>query len=295
MKPVIYADTLFLFNFLMNTLILIITAKFLHTEIGCLRIGAAAALGAVYSVLMFFPQYRILYTLIIKAAALFGIEYLAFGGKGVWRIVKNFLVFLLVNISLGGAVLALIFLTDFGTAVGSVVTGGGIYMNMSPFILIFAAAGTYILLGVYQNMSKRKLLQKSLTQRITIEYKGKTAEVNIFMDTGCFLRDPVTDAPAMVVEYKTVKWLLSDAEQKIIEGGENVMNAYENGLRVLPFSTLGGDNMIFGIAADISGARLKKNKVTVGITTDKAFGEDYSGIINPEMLLQEEEKMEAAL
>ena len=52
MKPVIYADTLFLFNFLMNTLILIITAKFLHTEIGCLRIGAAAALGAVYSVLM---------------------------------------------------------------------------------------------------------------------------------------------------------------------------------------------------------------------------------------------------
>ena len=99
MKPVIYADTLFLFNFLMNTLILIITAKYIHTKIGCLRVGVAAALGAVYSVLMFFPQYKILYTLIIKAAVLFGIEYLAFGGKGIWQIVKNFLVFFLVNIA----------------------------------------------------------------------------------------------------------------------------------------------------------------------------------------------------
>ena len=294
MKPVIYADTLFLFNFLMNTLILIITAKFIHIKIGCLRLGAAAALGAVYSVLMFFPQYEVLYTLIIKAAVLFGIEYLAFGGKGIWRIVKNFLVFILVNVALGGTVTALIFLTDFGTAVGSVVTHGGIYMNMSPFVLIFALAGTYLLLGVYQNMSKRKLLQKSLLQRVVIDYKGKTAEANIFADTGCFLCDPVTDAPAMVVEYKTVKWLLSEAEQKIIENGEDVTKAYENGLRVLPFSTLGGDNMIFGIVADISGEHIKRNKVTVGITTDKKFGENYSGIVNPEMLLQEEE-MEAVV
>lgn len=284
MKPVIYADTLFLFNFLMNSIILIITRRLIRSHAGIWRLAAAAALGAAYSVLMFFPRFGIFYTWFLKVIILLGIEYLAFGGRDFKRAAKNFLIFLLINISVGGGLLALIFYTDFGTTLGSVVSGGGVYINLSPFILIFGIAGTYVLLGVYQKMSRRKLFEESLIKRVRIDYKNKSAEAEVFIDTGCRLCDPLNDSPSMVVDYGLIKWILSDRERKIVENNEkNIIDAFENGMRVLPYSTLGGDNMIFGIIADkVSGENFSKDKVTVGISVGRSLG--HGGIINPELI-----------
>ncbi len=296
MKPVIYADTLFLFNFFMNTVILIITAKLLHIEIAVFRIALSSAMGAVYSVLMFFPSYGILYSLMLKLIILFGIEYTAFGGKSVRSAVKNFLMFLLVNICLGGGVMALIFMTDFGTTVGAVVSGFGIYINLSPLILIFGITETYILLGIYRKMCKRRLYEKSLIKRMTINYRGKAAEVDVFLDTGCRAIDPITDEGIIIVHYDAVKLILNTGERGIIENCSNIMRVYENKMRVIPFSTMGGDNVIYGIVADrVGGENFSKEKVTVGIIKDRKFDGDYKGIVNPELLLAEENITEGSL
>ena len=250
MAPVIYADTLFLFNFLVNTVILVITAKFTGEKIRILRIVQASAMGGIYTVLMFFPKLKIMYTLFFKTIILFGIYLIAFGNKNIIKLLKNFGVFLLINLSLGGALLALIFLTEFGTAVGSVVSGSGIYINLSPFILLFGITGIYIFLGVYHKMSKRELYEKSLIKRIKLEYKNKVAEVDVFLDTGCRIVDPVNDKPAIIAELDRIKVLLSEEETENIINEKDVGMAYAKGLRVLPFSTINGENQIFGIVAD---------------------------------------------
>lgn len=296
MKPVIYADTLFLFNFFMNTVILIITARLLHIKTAVFRIALSSAMGAVYSVLMFFPHYGILYSLLLKLIILFGIEYTAFGGKSVKAAAWNFLMFLLVNISIGGAMLALIFMTDFGTTVGAVVSGLGIYINLSPFVLIFGIAGTYILLGIYRKLCKRRLYEKSLIKRMTIEHGGKAAEVDLFLDTGCRATDPACDEGVIIVQYDAIKLILTPKEQEIIENCNNIMEVYENKMRVIPFSTIGGDNMIYGIVADrVRGENFSKEKVTVGMLKDRKFDGDYKGIVNPELLLAEENITEGSL
>lgn len=296
MKPVIYADTLFLFNFFINTVILIITAKLLHINASVFRTALSSAMGAVYSVLMFFPSYGVLYSLLLKLIILFGIEYTAFGGKDIRKAIKNFAVFLLVNICLGGAMMALIFMTDFGTTVGTVVSGFGVYMNLSPLILIFGITGTYILLGIYRKMCRRRLYEKSLIKRMTINYRGKEAEVDVFLDTGCRAKDPISDEEIIIVRYDAVKLILDAQERGIIENCSNIMRVYENKMRVIPFSTIGGDNVIYGIVADlVTAENFSREKVTVGIIKNQKFDGDYQGIINPELLLAEENIMEGSL
>ena len=169
MKPVIYADTLFLLNFLMNTVILIITEKILTRKIPVFRIVISSAMGGVYSVLMFLTEYKILYSLILKIVILFGICYMAFGGGNIKKATKNFCGFILVNLCMGGAMTALIFLTDFGTTVGAVVCGNGVYLNLSPIILLLGILGTYILLGIYRRMCRRRLYEQSLIKRFEID------------------------------------------------------------------------------------------------------------------------------
>ncbi len=289
MQPVIYADTLFLFNFFMNTIILLIAEKLLNQKAAVVKIVISAAMGAVYSVLMFFPEYGILYSLILKIIVIFGLEYMVFGGKTVKAAAKNFVVFLLINLCMGGALMALIFLTNFGTAVGAVVSGGGIYLNLSPLILLLGITGTYIFLGIYRKMCRRRLYEKSLIKRVCIEYKGKTAEIDVFLDTGCRVCDPVSDKGVIIAEYEAVKLILSEKERCLIEEETDVVKAYGAGLEVLPFSTINGSNMIYAFVADyVRGEALLKKKVMVGMVTDKKFGGEYHGLINPELLLKDE-------
>ncbi len=288
MKPIIYADTLFLFNFFMDTIILIITDRLLFAKASVFKIGLSGAMGAVYSVAMFFPELGFLYGIILKAVVLFGLCYLTFGGKTVKSALKNFAVFLLVNVCVGGLTLALVFLTDFGTVMGAVIGSGEIYINLSPVILIIAIAGTYIFLGIYQKMSKRRLYEKSLIKRAQITYKGKTAEIDLFLDTGLRSSDPINDKAVIIAEYRAVKMLLSENERSIIEENKGTLRAYEGGMRVLPFSTINGDNTIYAVVADrVTGEDFSKEKVTVGMVTDKKFGSEYKGLLNPEILLKE--------
>ncbi len=287
MKPIIYADTLFLFNFFMNTVILLISGKLLRVKTAIFRLALSSAMGAVYAVLMFFPEYGILYSLVLKIIILFGIEYIAFGGKSVREAMKNFGVFVLVNVCVGGLFLALIFLTDFGTAIGSVVSGGGIYINLSPVILLIGIGGTYTLLGIYGKMCRRRLYEKSLIKRIEITYKGKTAEIDLFLDTGCRVLDPINDKGVIIAEYNAVKLILSENERAVIENSQGAMRAYENGMRMLPFSTINGDNMIYAITADkVKSENFSGERITVGLVTHKKFGKEYKGLINPVLLLE---------
>ncbi len=284
MAPVIYADILFLYNFLINSLILVITAKLINSNINILKIAFGAGIGGIYSVLMFFPKTEIFYTLLLKLLILFGIFYLVFGGSSVHKVIKEFTVFMTVNFTLGGAVYALVFLTDFGVMMNGVVSGAEVYMELSPWIIFSGIGLTYFVLGFYHKARQKAVYEQSLIKRVEIGYKGKTAEVNMFLDTGCRLCDPVNDKPAIIVDLRYIKILLSEKELAVIEGNPHAEEVYGCGLRVLPVTTVNGRSVISGIVADyISIDNVKIKKVTVGLLSN-AVGGNYSGIINPEIL-----------
>lgn len=290
MKPVIYIDTLFLLNFFMDTAVLLITAKILKGELPLLRIFAGALVGAAYSAAMFFPSLELIYMWVFKAAVLFGIFFLVFGGGGFFETMRKFAVFILVNAALCGTVLALVFMTDFGTKTNAALTGAGFYIETSPILLLIAISGTYGFLAVHKKMCKKKLYIESLKSRAVISYKGKIAETEVFADTGCLVCDPISDKPVVIADFNSVRRILDENQIKsVLEEDKDIAAAYLKGLRVLGFSSLGGDNFIYAISSDyVKIGERKIENVTVGISQGQNFSCGCGGIYNPELLTEGE-------
>lgn len=295
MEPVVYADVLFLYNFLINSIILSVSSKLTGTKVKVFKIGTGACLGGIYSVFMFFPALKLFYTVFFKFITLLGISYLVLGGNSVWQAIKNFAVFLGVNFALSGGVFALIFLTDFGVKLGTVVSDGEVYINLSPIAVFLAVILVYIILILKEKTKMRADYEKELIKRVEIYYKGRKSEFNIFLDTGCQIHDPVNDKGAVLAEYKYVKSLLCGAEMEKIESFSDPYEAYMNGMRVLVLSTVSGKSSVPAILAEkviIDGSVIKN--VTVGILKNK-ISEKYGGILNPEILFDNCYKEEKAI
>ena len=66
MKTVVYIDSLFLLNFIINMIILKLTDVFSSSRTKTFRICLASSVGALYAVCMFFPKISFLYILPFK-------------------------------------------------------------------------------------------------------------------------------------------------------------------------------------------------------------------------------------
>ena len=95
---------------------------------------------------------------------------------------------------------------------------------------------------------------------IRIKLNQKEIETKAMIDTGNFLKEPITNTPVIVVEHTLLydcipKEILNHLEN--ILGGdfseipENVKEEYMSKLKVIPFSSLGKQNgMLLGIKAE---------------------------------------------
>jgi len=104
------------------------------------------------------------------------------------------------------------------------------------------------------------------------------------LDTGNFLKEPITNIPVVVIEHTLLKGIIPDDILNNIEnvlGGdlrnisENTKIKYMSRLKVIPFSSLGKQNgMLLGIKADgieieqTDGVK-KVDKVIVGLYNKK--------------------------
>lgn len=278
MKPVIYIDMLFLLNFLIDSVMLYATALFLKHSITGLRMLFSAAVAALYSTVMFFPQLSFLYSIMTKTILLFIISWLAFPSKTPTVILKNGLVFLGVNTVFGGIMFVLIFTTNFGTILGAAVSNGEIYLNISFELLIISTLLAYTIIYIIAYIKKQNLQNAKITVSLTIQFADKQVTVSALCDTGCTLCDPISGAPAVIIAPKIAKNLLP---KEFIKGDLNTLGTK---YRSLPFSTIDNSKGILdGFIPDkliINGQEITHS--VVGIS--KADVDTYSAIFNPKLL-----------
>lgn len=200
---IIYADLLWLINFLLDLALLWGTARFGGFMAGWWRLGLAAAAGACYGVGLLFPALAPLYAL--PGPLLFSLLllFIAFG-RLPWRR-WGWLVacFYFLSFVMGGAALA-------GAALLRHSPWGGrihIY-DLLPAVLAAVVLGRLGLAGF------RRLL-RSLGLKATLELslgEGR-AHLSCFFDTGNTLREPAYSAaaggrPVLLAELAALKPLL---------------------------------------------------------------------------------------
>jgi len=229
---VIYIDSLFLLNLVIDYFIVLATAKVCSLMPRRGRYALSAGAGAGYAVLCALPPLSFLNFAPLKLALGVLLCLIAFGGeKRFFRVTVSFF---LVSAAFGGAVFAASLLA------GKPVLGG-VYLSVSLKVLILSFALAYAVLSiVFRRLNKRA---ERVLNEIEAEYRGRSAKFRALADTGNELHDPLTGCGVLIAERECALRLLSAPQREILEDGGlspvEMLVKLGPGLRLVPYSAVG--------------------------------------------------------
>ncbi len=192
---VIYVDTLFLLNAIVDYLLLLAAARLAGEPLRRMRFGAGAVLGGLYAVAIFLPGMAFLSHPACRGAAAVFMLLTAYGGSR--RLLRQGVIFVALTCAFGGGVVAIGLMGGQGLALGGT---GVFYSSLDLKMVLLSAAVCYVVLTlVFQRVGRHTVLSgELLPAKLTLG--GRTAELTALVDTGNTLTDPVSGRPVMVAE-----------------------------------------------------------------------------------------------
>lgn len=254
----IYIDVVLIENLLMNYIILFATGVILKVKIKHIRLLLASLVGAIYTIIAYISNLRIYSNFFLKLILSLVIIYIAFNPKSVKKLCKFTLIFYLTSFVFGGAAFALIYIVK----PQEILRNNTLELNSSSLkVILISAVIAFVICIIGFKIVKNKISAKDMYCTIRIKLNEKEIETKAMIDTGNFLKEPITNIPVIVVEHTLLydcmpKEILNHLED--ILGGDfsqipqNIKEEYMPRLKVIPFSSLGKQNgMLLGIKAEV--------------------------------------------
>lgn len=230
----VYIDSLFLLDFVIDYLLLLLTGRVTGSPLRRWRIALAAGLGGVYSVLSVVSGVSFLSQPVFKLAVAAVLVLLAYGHCR--RLLRCILIFLALSAAFGGGLYAL-----------ELMAGAPLTLNVPTILLFFAAA--YGLLS----LAGRKLARHSPAElrRVTVRLGSRSATITALLDNGNTLTDPMTGQGVPVVEGDSLAPLLPP-EADYRHPAQCFQSLPDPGaFRLLPYRSVGVDcGLLLAVRAD---------------------------------------------
>ena len=174
-------------------------------------------------------------------------------------------------------------------------------INVSWTLLIICIAGAYIVIKLSLRLIESITIKKQMLCPLTIYVDEKILSLQVLVDTGHTLHDPLNNAPVIIAEFDTIKEILPDGIRLMLyEQQENDLSSlssitagscfYER-IRMIPFVSLGISNgMLVGfrpdrVALSTAQGQSSREDVVIGIYNRKLSGDGrYQGLIGPELV-----------
>ncbi len=253
----IYIDVVFIENLLMNYIILFATTVVLKLKTKHMRCLLASLIGAIYTILAYISRLQIYSNFFLKLLLSFIMIYIALNPKNIKQLFKYTLIFYLTSFVFGGAAFALIYIVK----PQELLRNNGLILNSNSLKIIFISAiVAFMIITIAFKIVKNKISAKDMYCNILVKLNDKEIEAKAMIDTGNFLKEPITNTPVIVVEHTLLydcipKEILNHLEN--ILGGDfseipdKIRDEYVSRLKVIPFSSLGKQNgMLLGIKAE---------------------------------------------
>lgn len=276
----VYIDVLFFVNFIINILIVEGCGTIICEDTKWYRTIIASLAGAIYAVLVFFPNLKFTQTFFMKAAVSGIMVLCAFKIKSKPHFLKLWGTFYLVSFIFGGAIVALMSFTSLGIKTGAIYSNGTIYFNLPWKVLMAGSSLTYFLITIFSRIRKKRIAKEAIGRNISIYIKGERIDMKAIIDTGNNLFDPITGVPVIVCEYSPIKKIISDE-------GDNLLERMKNAglrIRLIPFSSVGEEKgMMPAFLPDmVEVDHMMIKKCVVGISENALSGEGgYQALLNP--------------
>lgn len=190
---VIYLDSLFGLNLLIDYCLVLASARVCGVVLRRWRYALAALIGALYAALMVLPGCGWLANGAMKLALGAAMALIAFGGEA--HLVRCTVVFFAVSAAFGGAVYAASMLAGVSPGSGALVTVSGRVLALS-----FAACYAAVSLVFHR---RAKAADREV-RTVTVTLAGRSVTLKALRDSGNDLHDPVSGLPAAVVERAAV-------------------------------------------------------------------------------------------
>ena len=191
---VVYIDSVFLLNTLINYLLLLAAARVAGEVFRRGRYALAAAAGGLYACGVFLPGMGFLLHPACKVGFAVFMALIAYGNAR--RLFRLLLLFLALSCALGGGVVALGMLGS--RAVG--FRGGILFPYIDLKVVLLSAAACYVVFGfVFRRWQAARGGMGGIVP-VTVSLFGRRLSFQALVDTGNALTDPVTGKPVLVAE-----------------------------------------------------------------------------------------------
>ncbi len=263
MKFIIYLDSFFMMNFVMDIISLISCSMLIHRRFNIFRIITAAVTGSAYACvhLMYLRGTGIIAWLLTYVIICTVMVFAAFGDKTLKGIVRNVLMLYITIFIMGGMANVLYFRMGI--------------KNM-PFLFILTGVAGISVSGFLS----RKVNCLSRCAEVILNNRGEEVRIMALVDSGNLLREPYSGRCVNVLSY--------ECAGKLMEGDDIYR---QKGYMKIPYSSIGNESgMMDGFEIDemtvcYRDKKYFREKVIVGIYKGKkAFGDEYEMILNPEEL-----------
>lgn len=286
METAVYVDVLLVLNYVVTALLVACSGKLLGLQIKRRRIVAAALVGSVGSLTIFFPFLGFFPMLGVRMVLSAAIVAAAFPLTGPGRFLKCWFVFFAVSFFFAGVMLAI--WMAFAPA-GMLYYNGVVYFNVRPLALLACTAAAYLLLTLGNRIS-RGGRHPGIRCRVTLKLGEKRCSLQALVDTGNSLVEPFSGTPVVVCRLEAVRELLGEALAAALQRGdwEEAGRLAGGRIRLVPYRVVGGKGVLPALRGDRlyvpRGDALYQTERFYLAVTEGKLEEGCDALLNPDLI-----------
>jgi len=295
----LYADLIFLVNFIMNGFVLWIVAKIMRQKRKARWLILGSVLMALmYTLLLVVEPLRFLNIAIASVVILTAGVMVGFYPNGVKHFLRLMLAAYGITFLVGGLGMALFYLTNLPYAIHYIAADlDGFRRAVSWQLVLTGAVVSYFMIKLIMRLVEHQAIKRQMLTNVMVTMNEKYIYFNALVDTGHSLKDPLSQSPVIVAEFEQIQAFLPDnlrglfsekLESNLATILEGPDTPFYKRLRMIPFTSIGKQSgMLIGFRPDkvMVGTETSRQDVVIGIYNDRLTPDGrYQGLVSPEIL-----------
>ncbi|MFV9509977.1 sigma-E processing peptidase SpoIIGA [Tepidibacillus sp. LV47] len=300
---VVYADFVFLLNFIIDYLILWTTGKFLQLNSKKFRLFMGAGIGACYTFIFLIPSLTIVHILLTKILVSIAMVLISFGFIHLFHFIRMLATFYFVSFVFGGGVFGLQYLLQIDH---EIINGIYIHHSSGSIVYLLFLVIAPVMIWLFSNKTYYSLRRKTLIQQDLVDVEltilNQSYQFKGLVDTGNQLYDPISRKPVLIIEAKDLT-ILPDVLQQAFDNRQFILDKFEqiadkidpnwlSRIHLIPFRSVAKEMQFLlalrpdKVVIQNGEKRIETNKVLIGLDYGQlSIDRSYQAIIHPELLI----------